>query len=187
MNAAVADDVPGLLKLDLCCGIHKKEGFLGVDRRKFPGVDVITDLRTPWPWSDGSAQEIHMSHALEHFSGVQRVHIFNEMYRVLVPQGKATIITPHWSSNRAYCDFTHLWPPVSEMLYFYVSKKWRQDNAPDNDIEWNPRGYSCDFDATWGYGVRPDLLVRNQEYQMFALSNYKEAATDMIATLVARK
>ncbi len=128
-----------------------------------------------------------MSHALEHFSGTERVHIFNEMYRVLISGGKATILTPHWASNRAYGDFTHQWPPVSEMLYFYVSKDWRATNAPDNDIEWNSQGYSCDFAATWAYGLRADLLTRNQEYQLFAISNYKEAAQDLHATLVANK
>jgi hypothetical protein len=115
------------------------------------------------------------------------VHIFNELWRVLIPGGKAAIITPHWCSNRAYGDFTHAWPPVSEMLYYYISKSWRAVNAPDNDAEWNPAGYTCDFDATWGYGLRQDLLVRNQDYQLFAMSNYKEACQDLHATVTAKK
>ena len=79
-----------------------------------------------------------------------------------------------------YGDFTHQWPPVGEMFYYYLSKTWRKDNAPtDNDKEWSPEGYECDFEATWGYGMRQDLMVRNQEYQNFALSNYKEAAMDL--------
>jgi Methyltransferase domain len=176
-----------LLKLDLGCGKNKKAGFTGVDRREFPGVDVIAELAGPWPWADSSVEEAHMSHVLEHFTGLERVHVFNELYRVLIPGGKCSIITPHWASNRAYGDFTHAWPPVSEMLYYYISKSWRATNAPDNDFEWNPQGYTCDFDATWGYGLRQDLLVRNQEYQMFAISNYKEACQDLIATVTARK
>src|SRR5579863_4585354 len=151
------------IKLDLCCGKNKKEGFTGVDRRSFPGVDVVTDLLKPWPWKDETVEEIHMSHALEHFSGRERVRIFNEMYRVMQKGAKALIITPHWCSNRAYGDFTHQWPPVAEMLYYYVSKSWRADNAPDNDIQWNPDGYSCDFQATWGYGLHPSIIARNQE------------------------
>ena len=35
---------PKPLKLDLGCGLSKKEGFLGVDRRKFDGVDIVHDL-----------------------------------------------------------------------------------------------------------------------------------------------
>src|ERR1051326_1395589 len=88
---AVVETAP-LLKLDLGCGPNKKPGFLGVDRRAFDGVDVVTDLTGPWPWADQSVEEIHMSHVLEHFTGKERVHIFNEMHRVLIKGGKATII-----------------------------------------------------------------------------------------------
>lgn len=183
MNAMVE---PKPLKLNLGCGKSRMEGYVNVDRRKFDGVDQVAELTERWPWPDGIVEEVHMSHVLEHFTGKERVHIFNELYRILVPRGKATIITPHWCSNRAYGDFTHQWPPVSEMLYYYVSKEWRATNAPDNDIEWNPEGYSCDFEATWGYGMRQDLLVRNSDYQVFAMSNYKEACQDLIATLIKR-
>lgn len=187
--------------------------WLGIDRRQFDGVDGVTDLTKKqwkfernfgpcvpakgvsqnelWILPDNSVTEVHCSHFLEHLhhnaDKPERVNFMNELYRVLIPGGKATMITPHWASNRAYGDFTHADKPVSEMFYYYLAKKWRSENAPDNDAEWNPDGYSCDFEATWGYGMRQDLLTRNQEYQMFALQNYKEAASDLIATLVAKK
>jgi len=197
------------VKIDLGCGKGKKEGFFGIDCREFPGVDGITNLgKAPWTFArnfgpcvpakdsaqlerwvlpESSVEEAHCSHFLEHLGSTDRVQFLNELYRVLVPGGKATIITPHWCSNRAYGDFTHQWPPVSEMMYFYVSKEWRATNAPHTDIEWNPEGYSCHFEASWGYGMRPDLVSRNQEYQQFAMSNYKEVCLDLHATLVARK
>ena len=179
--------IPSLpLKLDLGCGTRKREGFVGVDRRKFDGVDIVTDLMKKWPWDDGTAEEINMSHSLEHFSGIQRVHIFNEMYRVMQKGAKATITTPNWSSGRAYGDFTHQWPPVSEMLFNYLNKTWRAENAPDNDIQWNPQGYSCDFDHTGGYSLHPHLNGRNQEYQQHALTFWKEAGLDIITTLIKR-
>lgn len=185
MNAVV-ETVP-LLKLDLGCGNNPREGFTGVDRRKFPKVDIVADLLDPWPWADGSVQEINMSHFLEHFTGTQRVHIFNEMYRVLTLGGKATIRTPYWASNRAYGDFTHQWPPVCEMLYYYLEKKWRMANAPDNDIEFNPDGYKCDFDWSYYYDMHPNIAARNQEAQVFALSFYKEAAQDQVATVTKNR
>lgn len=185
MSAVIEEAAP--IKLDLGCGKSKKEGFLGVDRRAFPGVDVVADLLQPWPWADNSVEEIHMSHVLEHFSGVERVHILNEMYRVLVKDGKATITTPHWCSSRAYGDFTHQWPPVGEMFYFYLLRKWRHENAPDNDIEWNPQGYNCNFEVTMGHTIHAEFVTKHQEVQMRALQFYKEAAQDLIANLVARK
>ena len=130
MNA-VAKDIPvEPLKLNLCAGKSRMDGYLSVDQIAFDGLDVVADLRQPWPWADSSVSEIHLSHALEHFDSMERVHIFTEMYRVLIPGGRATIITPHWASQRAYGDPTHKWPPVSEFAYYYLWKEWRVANAP---------------------------------------------------------
>lgn len=175
------------LKLDLGCGKNKREGFLGVDEIKFDNVDVVANLRQKWPWEDGSVEEVNMSHVLEHFTAEERVHVFNELYRVLRIGGKALIITPYWCSNRAYGDFTHQWPPVCEMLYNYLWREWRKANAPHNDIEFNPKGYSCDFDYAYGYNVHPTIQQKNQEAQVFALSFYKEAAQDLICTVTKNR
>lgn len=175
------------LKLDLGCGKNKREGFLGVDSIKFDGVDIVADLREKWPWEDGSVDEVHCSHFLEHFERLERIHFANELYRVLKPNGTAQIIVPHWCSNRAYGDMTHCWPPVSEMWFFYLDKPWRSVNAPHDDIEHNPKGYNCDFAATWGYAMHASLNVRPAEYQQHALTFWKEAAQDIVATLTARK
>lgn len=173
-------------KLDLGCGKAKREGFLGVDQYQIAGVDLVADLRKPWPWETDSIPEVHCSHFVEHLSGVERVHFFNELYRVLKPGAKAAIITPHWASNRAYGDYTHQWPPVSEMLFYYLSRDWRLSQAPHTDITLDPQGYDCDFDATWGYGMHQSLLARNQEYQGHALQFWKEAAQDTHATLTKK-
>jgi ubiquinone/menaquinone biosynthesis C-methylase UbiE len=171
-----------VVKLDLGCGTNKREGFIGVDSRKFEGVDQVVDLKSDlWPWEDSSVEEAHCSHMIEHLTASERIHFVNELYRVLAPAGKCTIIAPHWNSCRAYGDLTHQWPPVSEFWFYYLSKEWRKVNAPHNDE------YTCDFSATWGYSVRQDLVTRNQEFQMFALNNYKEAAQDLIATIVKVK
>jgi SAM-dependent methyltransferase len=185
------------LRLDLGCGPNPKEGFRGVDSLKFDRVDVVTDLRKEWPWPDNSVTEVHCSHTLEHFERRERVHFMNELYRVLKPgkngpdgkviEGFATIVVPHWSSNRAYGDMTHCWPPVSEMFFYYLSREWRQVNCPHDDIAHNPEGYSCHFGAIWGYSMHPHLVTRNAEYQQHALQFWKEAAMDISAVLTAIK
>lgn len=169
-----------LLKLDLGCGKHKRDGFTGVDARAFEGVDQVADLRQPWPWGDASVEEVHCAHFVEHLTAPERIHFVNELHRVLIPGGKAQIIVPHWCSTRAYGDLTHQWPPVSEFWFYYLLKGWREQNAPHNDA------YTCDFDVTWGYSVHPALHSRNQEYQTHALGFWKEAAQDTIATFVKR-
>lgn len=163
-------------KLDFGCGPHPREGFTGVDIRDF-GQDITHDLRQPWPWEDESVIEAHCSHFVEHLTGLERIHFVNELYRVLVPGGTCQIIVPHWASCRAYGDYTHQWPPVSEFWFYYLNKDWRKDNAPHNDA------YTCHFQATWGYSLHPSVQPRNQEYQQTAIQFYKEAAQDIIATL----
>lgn len=163
------------LRLDLGCGKNVREGFEGVDIRDF-GQKHRVDLTKKWPWKDGTVDEAHCSHFVEHLKPKERIHFANELYRVLKPGATAMVITPHWASTRAYGDMTHEWPPVSEFWFYYLKKDWRKDNAPHND------GYTCDFEVTWGYNLNPALNGRNQEYQQEKLLWAKEAALDTVAT-----
>jgi len=187
------------LRLDIGCGPNKKAGFIGVDRYAFDGkVDVVLDVVERkalltgasyfciWPWENDSVDEVHCSHFLEHLDQVERCHFMNELHRVLKKDAKATIIVPHWASNRAYGDPTHKWPAISEMFFWYLDKNWRAANAPHTDKKHWPQGYDCDFLFTVGYGMHPSLLTRNQEYQQYAMQWLKEAVQDTHATLTKR-
>lgn len=176
-----AEELKPLLRLDFGCGPNKKEGFTGVDALPFDGkVDIVLDLRAaPWPWENDSVDEVHSSHFLEHLTGAERIVFFNELYRVMKPGAKALIVVPHWASGRAYGDVTHQWPPVVEMFWYYLNKDWRTPNAPHV-------GFTCNFEATWGYTLSSPWTVRNQEAQMFALSHYREVAQDMMTTLTKK-
>ena len=167
-----------LLKLDLGCGKNKQQGYIGVDSRDFPGVDQVVDLTKPWPWEDESVEETFCSHFIEHLEPMERVHFVNELYRVLIPGGKAFCVVPNWSSARAYGDLTHKWPPVCNFWLPYLSKSWRLVNAPHNDF------YTCNFDSTGGYNLNPALQTRNIEYQQHALEHFIEAGQDLFFTLI---
>lgn len=167
------------LKLDLGCGPRKREGFIGVDSIKFDGVDEVTDLRKPWKWGADTVEEVHCSHFLEHLTGAERVHFFNELYRVMKKDGKATIIVPSWTSERAYGDPTHQWPPVVGMSFFYLDKNWRAANAPHC-------GYTCDFGFVGGNSIASPWNLKTQEAQAFAQTHYLNVAQDMHVTLTKR-
>lgn len=209
------DKAMGGLKLDLGCGSAKMEGFTGVDRRRFPGVDAVTDLtkkhwlfdqpelggvkllpanqdgRSGFILPDSSVAAARSSHFLEHLEHNQakpeRVRFMNELWRVMIDGGEVLIVTPHWASNRAYGDFTHADKPVSEMFYSYLDKAWRAENALDNDIQFNPDGYFCDFVSKVGFVIHPELSQKPAEEVNFALMFYKEAALEMHASLTVRK
>lgn len=175
---AIASEPPKLLKLDFGCGRTPREGFDGVDQIDF-GQAHVMDVRGPWAWADESVEEAHSSHFVEHLTGTERIHFFNELHRILIKGAKASIITPHWSNDCAYGDPTHQWPPISNWTYLYLNKEWRTANAPHV-------GYTCDFDVPQGFGLDASILARNAEYQQFAINHYRNAARDLHATLVKR-
>jgi ubiquinone/menaquinone biosynthesis C-methylase UbiE len=166
-----------------------------VDIKPFPGVDVVMNIaKDRWPWPDNSVDEVVASHVLEHLTpdtGVDpggRRHFMNELYRVLKPNPvgkvdyKATVITPHWASNRAYGDPSHVWPPISEMTFLYYNEAWRKVNAPHLD------GYACDFEVMQPtYSIHPALHTRSVEHQQERLGWAKEACQDTIQTLFKRE
>lgn len=168
-----------LWKLDLGCGRSKREGFTGVDIMQMDGkVDVVTDLRQTWPWADNSVEEVNCSHFLEHLIPEDRIHFANELYRVMMPGAKCTLVVPHYRSERAYGDLTHVWPPVVGFWFAYLDKSWRESEVPYE------KRYTCDFKgSTWGYTVNQALNGRSPEYVQNALTWWSEAAQDMVATL----
>jgi hypothetical protein len=57
-------------------------------------------------------------------------------------------------------------------------KPWREQQ---NYVE--QAGYTCNFDVGIGYGMHASILTRHEEFQINALTYYKEAAQDLIATI----
>lgn len=96
---------PSPLYVDVGCGPHKKEGYLGLDLIAQPGVDIVADVeKDGLPFSDGTVDKIYMSHFLEHVNDPAKM--LNEVNRVLKDGGEVTIIVPHYSNPYAY-HFTH--------------------------------------------------------------------------------
>lgn len=174
-----------MIKLNIGCGTDIKpttEGWVNIDSRKAHDDVVVANLLDRWAFDDSTVDEIHASHIIEHFTAEQRCWVMNEAYRVLKPDGKMTVVCPHWSNTRAYGDPTHQWPPVSDFWFYYLNREWREKEAPHTCAL-----LSCDFPATWGYTASQELGARNSEFQQFATTNYVNAIVDIHATLTARK
>ena len=171
-----------LLRLDLGAGKGKNtpEGFVPVDKVKAKGITVV-DLRKRWPWKAGSVDEVNCQYLLHHLTAAERVHFVNELYRVLKPSGKASIVTPYWCAARAYGDSVVQWPPITEAWYPTLNK-----TARDGQNFADESGLTCDFEVTMGYGMHPLIVNRNTEYQQHAVGFWKEAAQDLYATLTKR-
>lgn len=98
------------MKVDLGCGRKKEPGFIGVDAKDLPGVDIVQDIMVgPLPFKDESVDEIRMSHVLEHIpAGNCTLDLFNEIHRIMKPGGTMYIETPHWHHECAWSDPTHV-------------------------------------------------------------------------------
>jgi len=127
-RAAVPAEVEGYLRdrrqaglpavFDLGCGGHKAAGAFGVDTARLPGVDLAHDLEaTPYPLPDDCADEVVLSHVLEHFSDL--LPIMEEVWRITRPGGRVLIRTPHYSGPFAWKDPTHRRAFTSESFGYY--------------------------------------------------------------------
>ena len=62
----VIDANEGKIRLNLGCGHIPVEGYINVDARDLPGVDVVADIQR-LPYEAESVDEIFSAHLLEHF------------------------------------------------------------------------------------------------------------------------
>jgi hypothetical protein len=171
------------IKLDLGCGDRKQDGFIGVDKYKTASTDKLVDLfKFPWPWKDGTVDEVHCSHFFEHVPAAVRPKFMDELHRILKKGAKATIICPYGGSVRSMQDYTHEWPPIFAESFLYFNKKWRTENKLTHGLY----AMTCDFDFGYGFSLDADLVVRSNETQSYAMKHYFNAATDIQVTLTKR-
>lgn len=100
-----------LRKLDLCSGtaapLRKQQGYVTIDARPFPGVDVISYLGVnPLPFPDDTFDEIRAHDALEHIRD-GFTDLMDECWRVLRPKGILDIFVPRFPSPSAIMHPDH--------------------------------------------------------------------------------
>lgn len=122
--------------LDIACGNNKQEGFIGLDKTKWDGVDIVHDLESfPWPLEDESCLVIIGSHIIEHIKPWLTIDFFDECWRILKPNGQLILSTPYGGSVGYWQDPTHcngftersFWyfDPAYELYKVYQPKPWR--------------------------------------------------------------
>ncbi len=123
--------------IDLGCGGRKHENSIGMDNVALDGVDVIHDLLDfPYPFDSEYADEIILSHVLEHFEFTDIVAILKESHRILKPNGNVTISVPHAFSVAYFTDPTHKTSFTFETLY-YFSEQHRFNYYKNSGNRWH--------------------------------------------------
>lgn len=176
--------VQELKKVDLACGVRKKEDYIGVDREEGDGVDIVHDLLTfPWPFENESVYEFNCEHFVEHIpiqfaDGSFGLHRFmEEVWRCLMPSGTIKIVAPYFTSIRAWQDPTHT-RAITELTFNYFNK----EKAKAMNVE--HYSANCNFDVvSLVYGLLPEYEGRSEEAKDWARRHYFNVVADIFFIL----
>ncbi len=119
-------------KLNLGCGNEIRPGWINLDRKGLPGVDVVHDLETlPLPFPADTFDYILCQDVLEH---VNCVALLREILRIMRDEGILHIRVPHFTCTHAYGDPTRLF-----------SIFWSGGFIQDESLAWSKNGFGrCD-------------------------------------------
>ena len=109
------------IHLDLGGGGNPQPGFVNMDIRDLPEVDIVHDLTEfPWPLPDECVTRMMASHLIEHINPANFgfVNFMNEAWRVMKPGGEFMIAMPYGLSPGFIQDPTHC-NPCNEVTFAY--------------------------------------------------------------------
>ena len=154
---------------------------LNLGTQVFEGFDKISfDIQKfPWPLKSESVDEFMIPMILNYTPGAQRGKFMDEVYRVLMLEGKATVMVPYHTSMRSIQDYACQWPPFCEASFMYFNRAWRKLNHPDRDLK-------CNFDFTYGYQADPETAAKNDETRTFWIKHYSNSVLDLTVVLTKK-
>lgn len=136
-------------------------------------------LKNRWPFKDNSVEEAYSAFLFNRIPSNKRGSFMDELWRVLVPGGKCTIIVPYWTSVRSVQDPMSEWPPLCEQSFLYFNRKFREDNKL-------PYKLKCDFDFVYGYSLDQETQLKSDETRPFWIKHYVNSINDLQLVLTKR-
>ena len=137
------------MRLNLGCGANKIPGWVNVDHSAECAPDQVVDLESlPWPWPDDAADEIMLTHVLEHLGATAAgyIGIVKELWRVCRPGATVTITVPHPRSDDFLNDPTHVRAVTTAGLLLFSRKAnehWRREGFSNTPLALQ---HGVDFD-----------------------------------------
>ena len=106
-------------KLNLGCGRDIRQGWINLDIKELPGVDVAHNVEDlPLPFDDQSFDEILARDILEH---IDYIPVLKELHRILKGGGQLAIQVPHFTSVDNFIDPTHRCQFSIQTFDFFVA------------------------------------------------------------------
>ncbi len=169
---------------DLGCGQNRRDGFTGLDL--FASGDGVRKCNLyEFPWRvDGTEIEpesvdyLYASHFIEHIPDWDG--FFSEVYRVLKTGGYFEILSPYYTSVRAWQDPDHK-QAISEARFAYLNQKWCKSVRVDH------YGARVNFDVhrgLWFYAWQEDYVGREESVREFAKAHSLNVVDDIACILV---
>ena len=129
------------IMLDIGCGKSQRPGFVGMDKRKLPGVDIVHDFeKFPWPVKTESVITAVSSHVIEHVKPWLMIDWMNEAWRIMKDGGQLAISMPYGYSSGFLQDPTHCnacnettwqyFDPRFPLYQIYEPKPWKITFGP---------------------------------------------------------
>ncbi len=115
------------LRLNLGCGHIAQEGYINVDRRALPGVDIVAEV-DELPFEPGEIDEIFSAHLLEHFPQEQ-------LRRELLPY--------YYSLLKEGGIFRAVVPDAEAMIQKYTQGEYPYDDM--REVMYGAQDYDGDF------------------------------------------
>lgn len=86
------------MKLVLCANIRQLEGFKHHDVLDLPGIDYVCELFDIGRYiQPETCDEIHFTHALEHFPQAETQNVLELIWSLLKPEGRLYIEVPNFA------------------------------------------------------------------------------------------
>jgi predicted SAM-dependent methyltransferase len=98
--------------------------------------DRIVDLEVlPWPFEDNAAEEVVLSHVLEHLGESAKIYlgVIKELYRICAPNAVVRIAVPHPRHDDFLTDPTHVRPILPEQFHMFSKRR---------NAEWRAGGFA---------------------------------------------
>jgi SAM-dependent methyltransferase len=114
------------VRLNLGSGGVPQYGYINIDSRRLPGVDIVRDVLRGLPFADVTVEEVYSENFLEHIPQTEVIWLMNEIHRVLIPRGRAIHLVPRAGTTNFWQDPTHLSHWIPDTLTYF------QENNPRN-------------------------------------------------------
>jgi predicted SAM-dependent methyltransferase len=169
------------IRLDIGCGLRKRDGFLGIDKVPNIGADYVLDVtRDRLPFDDSTVEEIYCGHLVEHL--IDFIPFMNECYRVLKPEGRMTILAPYYTAIQATQDPTHV-RYINENTFLYFTDYYlREHKTFDNGVKcrFSIESTSYTYINMWG---KPWIPMKMREWARHHLFNVVVDITVVLKTI----